>query len=140
MKEFTPEQFTEGTYSTAREKAAVANAFVRFVESGFSREKFTRALYRALSNMWGDIAYYDANGFYSYWFTSTWKVKEFLLHTQAPSYDDPVYSWSDVERVLGKWVNEQGLAEKWECVYRQEVEDTERAELARLKGKYPEAE
>ena len=73
IPKFTADQFDPSGYDsgTPVKKAAFANAFVRFVDSGFDRAKFSKSVYTTVSNTMnmGFIAEYDADGFYGYHFS-----------------------------------------------------------------------
>lgn len=138
-KLFKASQFTPTKWNTAEDKARFANHFVLFVESGFSRSKFPKWFYERLSNMFGHIAHYDLGGFYDCFFTSPGMVHKFLqLCAGHPRPGDPAFTYSDVEKVLQEWLAEEGVLARWERAAEAYVEAAERAELARLRAKYPE--
>ena len=61
---FAADHFVATPHSTAEEKARFCAAFVRFVLRGFDRKLFKPDFYRRLSNIFGHIANYDADGFW----------------------------------------------------------------------------
>ncbi|MHA2046150.1 MAG: hypothetical protein ACW99G_15265 [Candidatus Thorarchaeota archaeon] len=105
VKQFNAEQFTPTQFDTAEQKAKFANHFVKFVESGFKREKFPKWFYTRLSMTFGHIAHYNLDGFYAQWFTTTERQMEFLNHTlNHPCYGQPEYTYSDVEKEIIEWL------------------------------------
>lgn len=137
---FTADQFTAiSSTTTAEDKAKFANKLVRFIESDFDRAKFKNPLYTSLSFLWGHIANYNIDGFYGTWCRRTFDKLAFLQRiAERPTYGDPSACWVDVEQAIRDWVREQGLVEKYKTLHEQEVEQRERAELARLQAKYGE--
>ncbi len=134
---FDPSQFTPTKWDTAKDKAAFAKQFVRFVQSGFAAKHFTDRFYRRLSNTFGNIAHYNRAGFWETFFTSTADMVRFLEHTlQHPCYGDPAWTYSDVERALQAWLRADGTLERYRQRLAEETEAAERTELARLQAKY----
>lgn len=137
---FTPEQFTPTEFDTAEDKARFANKLVRFVEAEFAPSHFPKWFYRRLMNTFGHIAHYNQGGFYSTWFSSPAHQLDWLEYIgKGGAYDmggDPAFTHSDVERVVAEWVQRSGFIEKKRKEVAQELEDRERAELARLQHKY----
>ncbi len=137
--QFRAEQFTPTQWATAEDKAMFANHFVRFAQAGFPRTLFYKWFYARLSRTFGHIAHYDQGGFYATWFDSTQDKLEFLKRTVEHGdhpYGDPVFTYSDVERVIARWVIEEGLIKTYADRLAQEVEAEERAMLAKLQNKY----
>ena len=101
---FTVNRFTATEFSTSEEKARFCTAFVRFVLGGFPRGRFKPAFYRRVSNIFGHIANYDADGFWELWFATPAKQRQFVqqIHDWLP-VGDPHFCWSDVERELKGW-------------------------------------
>lgn len=132
---FTASQFTVTQYSTAEDKAKFANHFVRFAESGFKRTLFYQWFYHRLSNTFGHIANFNSDGFYAAFFKSTQNTVQFLRWCEAhPCYGDVAYTYSDVEKALLPYVREK-LA-SYNVLLLEEIEASERADLARLQAKY----
>ena len=135
--EFSPDHFTPTKWETAKDKAAFANRFVRFVESDFAAEHFTEKFYRRLSNTFGMIAHYNRGGFWETFFTTAADKVRFLQMTiQWPCYGDPAWTYSDVERALRAWLRADGMLDRYRQRLAQESEAGERAQLARLQAKY----
>ena len=134
---FTPSQFTPTQWNTAEDKAAFAKQFVRFVQSDFAAKHFTDKFYRRLSNTFGQIAHYNRGGFWAEFFTTTADKVRFLEQTfQWPCYGDPAWTYSDVERALQAWLQEDGTLGRYCKRLVEETEAAERAQLARLQVKY----
>ena len=76
-----PSQFTPTQWDTAKDKAAFAKQFVRFVQSDFAAKHFTDRFYRRLSNTFGHIANYNRAGFWETFFTTTADMVRFLEQT-----------------------------------------------------------
>jgi hypothetical protein len=134
---FTADQFTPTKFDTAEQKAKFANHFVHFVESDFREMLFELWFYRKLSNCFQHIAHYNRDGFYETWFSTTEKRLDFLANAErGPAYGDPAWTYSDVERVLSKWVRDTNICNKYANLAYDQKQTLERAELARLKAKY----
>jgi hypothetical protein len=134
-KLFEPSQFAANDQYTAEEKAHFANHFVRFVESGFKPTVFPAWFYRRLSCSFGHIAHFNRNGFYETWFSTTRRRRDFLQRCLShPFY--PAAPFSDAEDACRQWVRKSGLVMKLSVQVALDVEQAERAELARLKAKY----
>lgn len=137
MDKFTASQFVPTEWDTAEQKAKFANQFVRFVNSDFKATLFPHWFYNRLSMTFGHIAHYNQGGFYQTWFADTQSKLDFLRRTtEHPHYGDPKFTYSDVEKILGAWVEEQRLCEKYVRQVNAETEYSERATLAHLKAKY----
>ena len=113
VKRFVPSQFTETRWDTANEKAKFVNQFIKFVDSNFDWDFFPRWLYCRLCTMFGFSSYYDKNGFYMKFFDENedklnffQTIKDFEVST------DCVYTYSDVENVIQKWVYENKCCEQ----------------------------
>ena len=134
---FDPSQFTPTKWETAKDKAAFANRFVRFVQSDFAAKHFTEKFYRRLSNTFGLIAHYNRGGFWETFFTSTADKVRFLEIAIRWSWgSDPAWTYGDVERVLREWLQADGTLERYRQRLAAETEAAERAQLARLQAKY----
>lgn len=113
--------------------AAVAELFERFSLAGYPAAKFTDTLYRAMSNAFGFIAHYDRAGFYSARFsTPTARVETLTVMSQK----DEWFSDGPVETALRAVVEQHDLLAAAVRERDALVERGERAELARLIGKY----
>ena len=134
---FAPSLFTPTQWETAKDKAAFVNRFVRFVESDFAEKHFTEKFYQRLSNTFGNIAHYNRGGFWSEFFTTTADKVRFLEMTfHYPCYGDPAWTYSDVERALQAWLQEDGTLDRFRQRLAEETEAGERAQLARLQAKF----
>lgn len=138
MKEpFTTDMFTPTKWDTAADKLLFARQFVKFVESGFSKNYFTKKFYNRLMNCFGNIAHYDIHGFWATFFTSDVDKLDFIKQCLShPCYGDTEYTFSDVERVLIKWLVDYGVEQTLRRDVEEDTETAERAELTRLKEKY----
>ena len=137
--EFRPEDFTPTKWSSAEEKAKIANKLTWFILGGFQRSAFTKDIYQQLSNMFGHIAHYNINGFYETWFADVKACNDWVEHITSnwlSGMGDPRFTWSDVEKVLLQWIKEQHLAEQLEQLHRSDIEQKELALLSALQQKY----
>ena len=73
MPDFTDEEFL-----TAKEKQKIFRAWRLFIRSGFTKEKFTKALYKHLHLYCGFIAHYSRQGFYYSYFDDLDSFKRFF--------------------------------------------------------------
>jgi len=139
---FNEADFTADAYGHGpADKARVANQLVRLVRGNFRPTLFPGTLYQRLSLMFGHIAEYDRHGFYAVWLSSPAKRATWLRYVErGGAYgfhpEHRTDTWGDVERAFAAWVRDSGEAERQEALAASEVEVTERAELARLQGKY----
>ncbi len=94
-------EFTNTQWSTAQEKADFANKLREFIYSDYNKRKFTKALYRRLSQCFGHIAHYNQHGFWQVWFEDVDKQREFEQHMQRyRPYGDPAWTYVDVEKAI----------------------------------------
>ncbi len=136
---FSPSQFTATKFETQEDKAEFANRFVKFVESGYNPNIFTKKFYNRLSMCFGHIAHYNQAGFYDEFFTTPQGRLDFARITEGREiYGDPAYTDSDVEKVVQEWAREYSMVEKAQAELNAFVELTERAEFIRLQAKYGE--
>lgn len=138
---FTADQFQGTQFSDAKEKAKFANHFVAFILSGFNRKKFTKWFYNRLSNTFNHIAHFDQEGFYSTWFSTVNKQRQFIEELRShTAYGQPEHTFVDVERQLIRWANGEGktaidqVLAKSENAEKQATE-AEAERLASLEGK-----
>ncbi|RIK32498.1 MAG: hypothetical protein DCC56_01440 [Anaerolineae bacterium] len=137
---FRSEDFTPTKWATAEEKAKISNKLTRFILGGFQQAAFTKAMYQRLSNMFGHIAHYDINGFYSTWFTDIKSCRDWVEHITGSwlsGIGDPKFTWSDAEKALIQWVLDNQIAEQLDELCRLDIEQKERTMLNALKQKYP---
>jgi hypothetical protein len=112
---FSATAFTVTKFSSAEDKAKFANQFVAFVSAGCPQSKFPKWFYQRLCQMFQHIAHYNAHGFYEEWFSSAEKRRQFLERAlSSPTYGDPKWTWSDVERALQYWIQSSGIYERFE--------------------------
>lgn len=133
--------FTATRFDTADAKAKVAAQLIKFIDSGYPRNKFTKRLYNALTHMFGHIAHFDTDGFYHEWF-STPKRQAAFLHDalSASCVGNPHHTWSDVETYIQEWIRASNLLEREQANHNKLVENSERTQLAYLLNKYKEGE
>ena len=137
MNTFTADKFTPTKWDSTDRKAAFARQFIRFVQSDFARSKFPKAFYQRLSMTFGHIAHFNQHGFFDTFSTTTEGKVRFLRQTLAhPCWGDPAWSYSDVERALQTWLQENGVLSQYEQRLAEEQEAEERVTLARLQAKY----
>ena len=136
-RKFVESEFVPTQHSSAADKAAFANHFVRFLESGFSQKLFPDWFYRRLSMTFGHIAHYNREGFFATFFTTEEDKLEFLSQTLSyPCYGDPAYTYSDVEKALQDHIRRRGFVEIQRDAVAVETRNAEMATLARLQEKY----
>ena len=100
--------FTPTKYSTNEDKQKFVKTFIRFVNSGFNPNIFTKGFYNRLSNCRNHIAHYNRQGFYSEWFSTPDRKANFLrVWMVQPIYGDPDYTYSDVEVFLRNWLRNE---------------------------------
>jgi hypothetical protein len=139
INDFTADNFAATKWERPEKKARFARQFIRFVESDFAKDKFSHTFYLRLSLCFGHIAHYNQAGFYEAFFTTTADKVRFLRMTLAhPCYGDPAFTYSDVERALQSWLQQNGVLASYQQKRADEQEAAERAELARLQAKFAE--
>jgi hypothetical protein len=137
ITDFTADKFTATKWDSTDKKATFAKLFIRFVQADFARSKFPKTFYQRLSMTFGHIAHFNQHGFYETFFTTAEGKVRFLRMTLAhPCYGDPAWTYSDVERALQTWLEENGVLSQYEQRLAEEQEVEERATLARLQAKY----
>jgi len=137
--EFCSEDFTATEWATAEEKARIANKLTRLILGGFQKGSFTKRMYQRLSNMFGHIAHYDINGFYSTWFTDIKSCRDWVEHVTGSwlsGIGDPKFTWSDAEKALVQWIKDNQIQEQLDELYQLDVEHKERSLLIALQQKY----
>ncbi len=137
--EFRSEDFTPTKWAAAEEKAKISNRLTRFIIGGFQQSSFTKGMYQRLSNMFGHIAHYDINGFYSTWFTDIKSCRDWVEHITGSwlsGIGDPRFTWSDAEKALIQWIQDNQIAEQLDELYRLDIEQKERTMLTALQQKY----
>ena len=75
MKQYA---FSDAQFMSAREKALVLKAWVRFLKNGLRWEHFSGRLYRHLINHCGFIAHYSRAGYYATYFENGEDAMRFL--------------------------------------------------------------
>ncbi len=104
------EKLSPTKFSTVADKVKFGNQFVKFFQSGFSKEKFPKWFYTRLSMCFGMIAHYDINGFYETFFTNDKDRAEFVeMVLNYPCYGSPEFTFCDIEKQIQQWIlNELG--------------------------------
>lgn len=101
--EFELPEFVPTKWNTTEDKQRFAMQFITFVQGDFQRKDFPKWFYNRLITTFGNIAHYDIEGFYTYFFTTENSKVEFIRQTMKhPCYGDPKFTYSDVE----KWIQE----------------------------------
>lgn len=137
--QFQMEDFTPTQWATAEEKTRIANRLTRFSLGGFQQASFTKALYQRLSNMFGHIAHYNINGFYEVWFSDITSCRDWAEHITGnwlSGIGDPKFTWSDVEKALIQWMQDNQIAEQLDELYQLDMGQKELALLNALQRKY----
>ena len=70
--------FTDTKFMSAKEKELTLKAWKTFLKHGLQRQHFTKRLYNHLIQHCSFIAHYNADGFYSYYFTNPNRTKDFI--------------------------------------------------------------
>lgn len=110
---FSASEFTATEWSSPEDKAAFANHFIVFVKSDFKRTLFPKWFYKRLSICFGMIAHYNIDGFYATYFDSREGKINFIRQCLSyPAYGDPKFTYSDVEKVLHKWLEDHAILDK----------------------------
>ncbi len=130
-------QFVATEWSSAADKAAFGNAYLRFIESEWQRTLFAKSFYKRLSNCFGHIAHYNECQFYETWFTCHQDRLEFLRRTISwRCHGDPKFTFSDVERAIQQEVRRRNYIGTYELRAAQELRSAKVAVLERLEAKY----
>ncbi len=133
----TADQFVQTAFTPADSKAWFARHFLRFVSADFPKHHFTLRFYRRVMNIFGFIAHYDVNGFWTEYFTTFSGKIEFLEQVlEWPRYGDPASSFCDVETEIARRISAVDLLGVYRSALRSEREAAERATYARLKAKF----
>jgi hypothetical protein len=136
-KPFDASQFVATEWSSAADKAAFGNSYLRFVESDWKQSLFTKSFYQRLSNCFGHIAHYCQGQFYETWFTCDKDRLEFLKNTLAwPCWGDPKFTYCDVERAIKQQVRAGNYLGVYELRAAEDLRTTEMTILHRLEAKY----
>ena len=117
--------------SLAPEKAA--RAFAAFAAAGYPQAKFTDPLYQVLCRAFGFIAHFDRAGFYTARFAN---LDDRVATLQAMADPEGWCRDRPVEVAIRQVVVDRDLLGAAQRAHAAQVEQTERAELARLKSKY----
>ncbi|MDO8611113.1 MAG: hypothetical protein Q7R95_11360 [bacterium] len=136
-KLFLPSQFVPTQWNTAEDKAKLANHFIDFVESDFAQSKFPKWFYNRLSNCFGNIAHFNAGGFYSTFFENTRSKVEFISQClNHGDYGSPAFTYCDVEYVLKQWLRDNDILGKYYSKLEEETNKRDLSEYQRLKNKF----
>ena len=134
---FLAAEFTATRWDSAEVKAKFANDLCRFMAADFKETLFTKDLYRRLSMCWGHIAHYNREGFFSEFFRDLRGKVDFLEQTLSwRCFDDPEYTYCDVERAVNARLRACNLLGAYRALRAAEVEGAERDLLRRLQQKY----
>lgn len=137
-KDCEPFHFVATEFYSPQQKGVFATWLIRFISTGFPAKKWTKQMYRHLSNCFGFIAHFDQGGFWNEYFADTRGKVAFLKQIRDWRMGgSPTHTFSDVEKVVRNWVEENAVVYKWQRQLDAEIEKIERAELARLSKKYP---
>jgi hypothetical protein len=114
---FQASNFTATQWNTADDKAKMANKLTKFILNGFQQVSFTRKMYTRLSTMFGHIAEYNIQGFYTVWFEDDAACLKWVENAMRGGVlgfivGDPAWTWSDVERALQKWLSDNQILEQ----------------------------
>ena len=114
-------QFTPTKWNTAEDKARMTKKLTKFILSGFQQPSFTKEVYKRLSTMFGHIAEYDIQGFYSVWFEDddaclNWAENVIRGGVLGFVVGDPAWTWSDVEKTLQHWMRENRIIEQIQSI------------------------
>jgi|SRR5579863_3334938 len=134
---FLPSEFTPTEWSTAADKASFGNTLLHFLDSGCSRELFTKKFYNRLSMTFGNIAHYNLEGFYDTWFTRDRHRLGFVQNLlRWPCHGDPKFTFSDVEYAIQRVMRERNYLGRFELGAAEELRTAEMKDLERLEAKY----
>jgi hypothetical protein len=107
-KLFHARHFQPTEWDTAEEKAEFANQFVRFVESGFSRQFFTGKFYQRMVCMFGFHAFPNSQNFWEYYFGAEAGRMRFIESCLERRHEgDPARTYADVHSFLQLWLEER---------------------------------
>jgi hypothetical protein len=134
---FLPSEFVPTQFSTAADKADFGNTLLRFIESEWKQELFTKSLYNRLSMCFGHIAHYDRSTFYETWFTSDADRLRFLRHgLKHPCWGSPEHTFCDLERAIQREIRRRNYLGRYELRAAEGLRSAEMATLGRLEAKY----
>ena len=101
-------KFTATQWKTSEQKERFAQQFKKFVLNNFQAKDFPKWFYTRLSMTFGNIAHYNQNGFFDYWFSNTDRKQSFIQSCLTyPCYGCPTFTYSDVEKYLQNWIKEE---------------------------------
>lgn len=137
LDEIHESMFTATKWDRADVKFKYAKRLCRFLERRCPKKSWNKAFYNRLMQMFGFIAHYSVDGF---WDSRLKGPVERLRTVEAilnhPCHGMPDHTWCDVERVVQRFVTENGLRPIYETAAQEAVEATEKTELERLQAKY----
>jgi hypothetical protein len=139
--QFQDSNFTATKWNTAEDKVRMANKLTKFILNGFQQSSFTKDMYKRLSTMFGHIAEYDIHGFYSVWFEDDaaclkWAENAMRGGVLGFVVGDPVWTWSDIEKVLIQWMKDNQITEQLDELYQHDIEQKVLALLNTLQRKH----
>lgn len=137
---FRAEQFTATKWDTAEEKARWANTLAAWIVGGFPDSGWGPKLYDQLCNLFSHIAHFNRHEFHATWFSTPESRAEWVDHVlRQRCFGDPAYTWSDVEKAFQTWLRSHIVAAQIRADAVASTEARERAQLAALLKKYPDA-
>jgi hypothetical protein len=135
--------FCDGQFMSAREKALVLKAWLRFLQNGLRFEDFTKRLYEHLHLHCSFIAHYNRAGFYAEYFEHGEDTAQFLSQFDARGECRSVeYGWTLWLQGDYADLNQAMIDEGTKCIpslmekARQSGRDADLAEARRLLGKH----
>src|SRR4030067_661663 len=125
--QFQASNFTATQWNTAEDKARMADKLTKFILNGFPQGSFTKEIYKRLSTMFGHIAEYNIHGFYAVWFEDDAACLKWVENAMRGGVlgfvvGDPVWTWSDVEKAIQKWLSENQVLEQIRRIGNEDVE------------------
>ena len=99
------EKLSPTKFSTVADKVKFGNQFVKFFNSGFSKENFPKWFYTRLSMTFGMIAHYDQGSFYEHFFSDMPGMALFVQDVlDYPCWGSPEFTFCDIEKQIQQWI------------------------------------
>ena len=135
--EIQASDLTATEWDDQKSKLRFAKQFAKFVTGGFKWEDFPKWFYVRLSMTFGHIAHYNQHGFYATFFQDDNGKIDFVRTTLlGGGYGDPAFTFSDVEKILKKWMDASQVLEQIHVEAHKVRVKSEREVLQRLATKY----